>query len=391
MFDRLAAAIEGVDVPPDGAAVGELVRLHDRFHAKLLVGIAAFDAAGGWALDGDGSLVAWLRQHTDRSGSEAARLARHASMLAKLPATGAAYDDGRLSKGQLDAILANVSARTVERFAEHEREVLPSLLVLPANDVARAMAVWRLRAEAELDEREEPDQARSLHLSPTFGRRWHGTLTLDDEGGNTLDAALALAFSDDAEAEAPRSLARKRADAMVDIARFFLDHQDVKPAGRHRPHVNVVITLDDLDGDGPGRYVDGGVLSSTDVELLLCDCDVHRVLVDAKGTILDYGRATKTVPTSLFNAVALRDGGCRHPGCGAPPSWCDAHHVQHWTNEGETNPANLVLKCRRHHRLGHRRRWREKLLADGTLVITTDTGHRMTSHPPGTLLTSRAA
>jgi len=386
MFEQLAEAIATVGAPPHAAAVSELVALADRLHAKTLAALAAFDAADGWALDGEGSLVAWLKHHSDRSAAEAARLARQAVLLAQTPRTAAAYDDGRLSRGQLDAILANLSARTVSRFAEHEPDVLPTLITLPAADVARAMATWRARAEAELEDREDPDRSRSLHLAPTFGGCWHGDLTLDEEGGTTVNEALALAFSDDVAGEPPRSLARKRADALVDIARFFLDHQTVKPAGRHRPHVNVVITLDDLADGRPGRYVGGGTLPHADVERLLCDCDVHRVLVDARGTILDYGRATRTAPTSLFNAIALRDGGCRHPGCDAPPAWCDAHHVQHWTADGETKVSNLVLKCRRHHRLAHRRGWSETLHPDGTLVMITDAGARLTSRPPGALL-----
>lgn len=31
----------------------------------------------------------------------------------------------------------------------------------------------------------------------------------------------------------------------------------------------------------------------------------------------------------------------------------DAHHIQHWCNGGETRLDNLLLLCRRHHRLVH--------------------------------------
>ncbi|HLG01751.1 MAG TPA: DUF222 domain-containing protein [Acidimicrobiia bacterium] len=210
-------------------------------------------------------------------------------------------------------------------------------------------------------------------------------MVLDDEGGTTLDTA-ALAFSDDADGERPRSFAHRRADALVDIARFYLDHANQTPKGRRRPHVNVLIDLDDLQTGQPGATIDGRPLVFSDIGTLLCDCNLHRVLTDARGVILDYGRATRIVPTPLFNALALRDQGCRHPGCNAPVAWCDAHHVIHWTNNGETNPSNLVLKCRKHHRLAHKRRWREQLLPDGTLTITTETGHTLTSRPPGTLL-----
>jgi hypothetical protein len=386
MFEALASEIRAVDCPIDAAAVAELIGLDDRLHAKVLTTVAAFDKAGAWALDGTGSMRAWLKQHADRSPHAASQLARTAALLALLPVTAGAYDDGRLSGGQLDAIVSNLSQRVVSRFAEHETELLPRLLVLPANDVARVMQEWRARVDAELDEREKPDRARELKLAATFGRRWHGTITLDDEGGTTLDTALALAFRDDAEGEPSRSFAHKRADALVDIARFYLDHRAAPPKGRHRPHVNVLVDLDALRAEQPGATVDGRPLVFSDIEMLLCDCNLHRVLTDAKGVILDYGRATRTVPTPLFNALAIRDGGCRHPGCDAPVAWCDAHHVVHWTNDGETNMSNLVLKCRRHHHLAHKRRWAEQLHPDGTLVITTDTGLVMTSRPPGVLL-----
>ncbi|MGZ4113686.1 MAG: HNH endonuclease signature motif containing protein, partial [Actinomycetota bacterium] len=34
---------------------------------------------------------------------------------------------------------------------------------------------------------------------------------------------------------------------------------------------------------------------------------------------------------------------------------CDAHHVVHWADGGETSVGNLVLLCRPHHRRVHER------------------------------------
>src|SRR5690606_28105474 len=47
-----------------------------------------------------------------------------------------------------------------------------------------------------------------------------------------------------------------------------------------------------------------------------------------------------------------RDHGCRFPGC-CETRFVDAHHIHHWCDGGETRLDNLVLLCRRHHRLLH--------------------------------------
>jgi hypothetical protein len=60
---------------------------------------------------------------------------------------------------------------------------------------------------------------------------------------------------------------------------------------------------------------------------------------------------------SARRAVIVRDRHCRFPGCDRPPSWCDAHHVRHWDKGGPTALHNLVLLCRRHHRLIHHKRF----------------------------------
>jgi len=65
------------------------------------------------------------------------------------------------------------------------------------------------------------------------------------------------------------------------------------------------------------------------------------------------GRLTRTVPPPSWRALVARDPHCTHPGCAAPPAWCEAHHITHWADGGPTNLHNLELKCRRHHRQHH--------------------------------------
>jgi hypothetical protein len=97
---------------------------------------------------------------------------------------------------------------------------------------------------------------------------------------------------------------------------------------------------------------DGGIGISEDTSRRLsCDASVVVVHEDAEGNVLDVGRKTRTVPASIRRALSTRDGRCRFPGCSARR--CDAHHIVHWIDGGDTALRNLVLLCRRHHTLVH--------------------------------------
>jgi len=56
-------------------------------------------------------------------------------------------------------------------------------------------------------------------------------------------------------------------------------------------------------------------------------------------------------------ALVIRDKECRFDGCRRPAPWCDAHHIIHWADGGETTLDNLVLLCRSHHRMVHEGRF----------------------------------
>ena len=81
-------------------------------------------------------------------------------------------------------------------------------------------------------------------------------------------------------------------------------------------------------------------------------CDAGKVVMRQRsGQILSVGRKTRTIPPPIRRALEFRDQGCRFPGCTS--QHCDAHHIEHWADGGETKLSNLVLLCRRHHRLLH--------------------------------------
>jgi hypothetical protein len=70
------------------------------------------------------------------------------------------------------------------------------------------------------------------------------------------------------------------------------------------------------------------------------------------------GREQRLFTTRQRTALGVRDGGCRFPGCTKPPSWCEAHHVDHWLRDhGKTDIENGILLCRYHHMLIHTKGW----------------------------------
>ena len=383
MFEQLGEVIEGLDIPLDGDALAALLALRDRLDARISAAVAAHDRVGLWELDGATSMTAWLVDRAAMPRPRAAATTSRARKLAHLPLTAGAWRDGALSTGQVEAIASNLDAETLDLFAEHEAALVPTLVDLPVRDVATAMRAWSDCATAHRDPK--PESPHHLHLSRTLAGRWRLDANLGAETGELLATALRIAQVPDTDDEPARSTATRRADALGDVCRFFLDHQRTRRAGRHRPHINLVLDIERfraLSGAG-ATSVDGTGVDRTTVERLLCDAALHRVLTRGRSAVLDYGTATRTIPAPLFNALAVRDQRCRFPGCDRPAAWCEGHHVRPWLLGGSTQLSNLVLVCSRHHHLFHKPGWHAKLLPDGTLEITDPQGRTRTTRPPG--------
>jgi hypothetical protein len=348
VFEALQQEVERLDIPVCGEAITEVLAVRDRLDAKLSDVVGTFDAADLWDLDAATSMTAWLRHHAGLTKREAAHVATRAKRLRGMPVTARAWGTGEITVGQVDAMVANVKPEHLELFAEHEAELVPSLVGLSVTDTARAMAHWAAHAAALDDSPEPPEPKRSLHLSKTLDGSYALNGTLNPEAGEVVAVALRMGESPDSEAEPARTPAQRRADALADVCRFYLDHQFNHPAGRHRPHVNVVIDLDELAAGRAGRVVDGGVLDGPAVQALACDSALHRLVMSGRSAVLDYGTSTRTIPASLWNALVVRDEHCRFPGCDRQASWCEGHHVVHFADGGPTCLENLVKRQNNH-------------------------------------------
>jgi hypothetical protein len=122
---------------------------------------------------------------------------------------------------------------------------------------------------------------------------------------------------------------------------------------------------------------------------LTCDAAVVVIREDAGGAALDVGRKTRTIPAAIRRALETRDTGCRFPGCTARR--CEAHHVVHWADGGPTCLDNLVLLCRRHHRLLHEGGYTMHSGAGRALTFANARGRLIDVAPPAPTWSERAS
>jgi hypothetical protein len=192
---------------------------------------------------------------------------------------------------------------------------------------------------------------------------------LDPESGESLLTALAAVLDTDARSRDradTRSPAQRRADGLGEICRQWLDRSERPAVAGERPHLTLTIGAEGLAGNaGVGELDHVGPVDPGFARRLACDACVRRVVLGGASEPLDVGRRTSVVPPAIRRAVVVRDRTCRFPGCERPHAWCDAHHVRHWADGGDTALRNLLLLCRRHHRMIHRAGGFEVEMIDG--------------------------
>ena len=116
--------------------------------------------------------------------------------------------------------------------------------------------------------------------------------------------------------------------------------------GKGAPAVRVLVQATDLiAGTGHGVIEGSGEsLSIGTVQALACNQGTQTALIDSLGDVLDLGREQRLYSRHQRVALAIRDGGCLWKGCERPPSWCEAHHIDHYARDnGRTDLNRGVL------------------------------------------------
>jgi hypothetical protein len=288
----------------------------------------------------------------------------------------------------MSAVRVLVSARDAdpEAFERGEPELVEAARIHSMADLQKATVLWRQRVERErsMDQEERLRERRRLHASVSFLGMVRVDGDLDPETGETLLTALGAVLDSEArsrEKDDQRSPAQRRADALGEICRQWLDRSERPNVGGERPHLTVTVDGASLAKEGSAELDHAGPVPSGTARRIACDASVMRVVMSARSEPLDVGRRTPVIPPSMRRAVIVRDRHCRFPGCDRPQTWCDAHHVLHWADGGQTALQTLLLMCRRHHRMVHR---------PGGFTLELLDGRPVFRRPDGSVLEDRA-
>lgn len=380
---------------PDARIEDDFAELHravEQLEVERLRRLAEIERRGLHERDGFLSAAAWLVSRFKVAWGVAREHVRIARALDHMPQTRRALEEGEISMSAIRVLVA-VRDASADAFERCEPQLVEAARIHSVSDLQRVAAFWReaVEREGELDGEGRLRARRRLHASVSLLGMVRVDGDLDPGTGESLLTALRAVLDAESRSGATddRTAAQRRADALGEICRQWLDLAERPTVAGERPHVTVTVDADALrGGSGAGSRSSAGELDHAGpvgvetVRRLACDASVMRVVMSGRSEPLDVGRRTPVVPPSMRRAVIARDRRCRFPGCDRPHTWCDAHHVVHWADGGPTALANLLLLCRRHHRMVHWGHFRLELSNDGPVFRRHDGSALVERAPP---------
>ncbi len=333
----------------------------DAAEAAWLKDVADYDRSGDYTVDNFQSAASALRHACNIDPGVAHRYVTLSRKLEQLPDVSAAFEAGDISTRHAHVMadaytpgraaeIGSCEAELVEQARQHPPKVFAAI-------VRRFTDAIDGDGGASGDETDYDRRAlySARTLNGAFDLRGNG----DQLSGDCIDTALNTEMKRDLQHQDPRSTPQRRFDALTGICRLYVEQLNPSDVHGVRPHVSVVVDIDEL----PGAAAETGVRVPTEVrrneysaamlELISCDCEISRIIMQGRSEILDVGRATNTATAAQWKALVARDRHCQASGCNRPPSHCEAHHLWHWGRGGPTDLDNLELLCWFHHRERH--------------------------------------
>jgi hypothetical protein len=370
---------------------------------QLLVKIREFDQNQLWAGVGVCSCAHWLNFRCGIGMNAAREKVRVANALGDLPLISAAFAKGEISYSKV---------RAMTRIATPENE--DSLLLwakhCTASQIESLSSKYRKAVrQQEMESANEQYVERKL----SYFYDDDGSLVIKGrfpaEQGAMIVKALQMAIdraeadTADVSAETPgldvteeswEPIAAKRADALMEMAESYLANGPKGSSSADRYQVMLHVSAETLVGaseahdsseqeisaetspspaEERSHIEDGPHVSAETSRRICCDAAISPITTGKNGAPLNIGRKSRTIPPAMRRALRTRDQGCSFPGC-THQHFIDGHHIEHWSDGGETSLDNLVLLCRHHHRLVHEGGFGCEKDVNGELVFSDQRG-----------------
>ncbi len=369
-------------------AIEKMRSLLDTFQAHLL---ADLEADGTTDVRFGMRTPSWVASQTGCArGPVAGRLRVGRALRAQFNKIDDALTNGQLCFDHAKTLVDASNPRTRDALAAAQDQIIAL-----AKDTT--FDQWRndITALAEVADTDgpEPDPYADLSLSMpvTLDRTVHIDGTLDHASGlafrqaiKTKTDELFRRFTRDREHTPDLEIPKRsvlRALALIELIR---EATSAKPGSGTAPRAEITLVAHNHQISD----TNGVPLPQAAADVWGCDPDMWAVVVDHMRIPVDVGHTNRLATVAQRHAIATRDGGCTFPGCDAPISWCDHHHVTDWRYGGPTDLDNLVALCRHHHGITHRNGWAMHLDDKQIPHWTTPSGDHLTGQrhhrqPPG--------
>ena len=378
--------LEALPASAMGSNMEDLRRLGNMLDAELSRRLHRFDSGGGYGATQALTAKSWLRWKCNFSPAAAACRVAVARELADLPQATQAFADGDISYAH-----AAMIARTSEKLGDKMESNAETILVTAAKelDLARLRMVTiqlqhLMDPDSVREEANESHELRFLHFSQTLDGVLYMNGRFDSEAGAIIQTALD-ALSGPPTPDDKRTPKQRRADSLVELARQKLDSGTLAQVGGQKPHVAVTVSMATLANQPGSPAADlewAQPIPAETARRLACDAAVTPIFLDSESNQPRAGQTSRSISGSQRKALVVRDKGCRFPGCDRPADWTDVHHLKHWADGGKHVMDNLILLCRRHHRMVHEEGWQLVVTAEGNIVALMPDRFVFGSVPP---------
>ncbi|MFM1990907.1 MAG: hypothetical protein RJA99_3864 [Pseudomonadota bacterium] len=315
-----------LSLPALEARITELAGHLNAAEHRFLVLLAEFDRREGWADGATRSCAHWLGWKCGLDLGAARERVRVARALESLPGISAAL----LEREARQQANRGLSWHWDDDGTLHLRACLPAdegALVLKALQCALDDEDREARAataEAGVFAETSPDTGDGSGVAaetspgstntPCASAETASCSTMascasaETRSASTIGAGVSAETSPSGTrtvaAEPARSVAQRRADALVRFAESWLAHGDGERSGGERHQIVVHVDVRTLTAGAAGRSEldgDGPVLAAETVRRLGCDAGVVAIVEDAEGTVLETDLTHR--PTRLLHAI----------------------------------------------------------------------------------------